>query len=179
LGYQWDDPEITSLEDCRYYVAVEAKKFTPKGEVVRYFFPPMTVAQVAIRGGLDLEWSFAPCDGSTARGCQGVDTFPTTIPALKSGMAGRLRTGQITSSFSFNCRSAGLEIPSLAEPGDSIDNTRLGRCRRPKLWLRLSGGPRRDRILKEGRQLGAAPCSTSRRESSDLHLSNGNGGTCL
>ncbi len=23
LGYQWDDPEITSLEDCRYYVAVE------------------------------------------------------------------------------------------------------------------------------------------------------------
>jgi AraC family transcriptional regulator len=55
LGYQWDNPEITSLEDCRYYVAVEAKRFTPRGEVARYEFPPMSVAQVAIRGGLDLE----------------------------------------------------------------------------------------------------------------------------
>jgi AraC family transcriptional regulator len=55
LGYQWDNPEITSLEDCRYYVAVEAERFTPRGEVGRCRFPPMTVAQVAIRGGLDLE----------------------------------------------------------------------------------------------------------------------------
>jgi AraC family transcriptional regulator len=55
LGYQWDNPEITSLEDCRYYVAVEAERFTARGEVGRYRFPPMTVAEVAIRGGLDLE----------------------------------------------------------------------------------------------------------------------------
>jgi AraC family transcriptional regulator len=55
LGYQWDDPEVTSLEDCRYYVAVEAEKFTPRGEVGRYRFPPMTVVQVSVRGGLDLE----------------------------------------------------------------------------------------------------------------------------
>jgi AraC family transcriptional regulator len=55
LGYEWDNPEITSLEDCRYYVAVEAERFTPRGEVGRYRFPPMTVAEVAIRGGLDLE----------------------------------------------------------------------------------------------------------------------------
>jgi AraC family transcriptional regulator len=55
LGYQWDNPEITSLEDCRYYVAVEAARFTPRGEVGRYQFPPLTVAEVAIRGGLDLE----------------------------------------------------------------------------------------------------------------------------
>ncbi len=55
LGYQWDNPEITSLEDCRYYVAVEAERFTPRGEVGRYQFPPMTVAQLAIRGGIDLE----------------------------------------------------------------------------------------------------------------------------
>jgi AraC family transcriptional regulator len=55
LGYQWDNPEITSLEDCRYYVAVEAARFTPRGEVGHYQFPPMTVAEVAIRGGLDLE----------------------------------------------------------------------------------------------------------------------------
>jgi AraC family transcriptional regulator len=56
LGYQWDNPEITSLEDCRYYVAVEAEGFTPKGEVGRFRFPPMAVAQVAIRGELDLEF---------------------------------------------------------------------------------------------------------------------------
>jgi AraC family transcriptional regulator len=55
LGYQWDNPEITSLEDCRYYVAVEAGRFNPRGEVGRYTFPPMTVAQVALRGGIDLE----------------------------------------------------------------------------------------------------------------------------
>jgi AraC family transcriptional regulator len=55
LGYQWDNPEITSLENCRYYVAVEAEHFTPRGEVGRYQFPPMTVAEIAIRGGLDLE----------------------------------------------------------------------------------------------------------------------------
>jgi AraC family transcriptional regulator len=55
LGYQWDNPEITLLEDCRYYVAVEAERFTPKGEVGRFQFPPMAVAQVALRGGIDLE----------------------------------------------------------------------------------------------------------------------------
>jgi len=55
LGYQWDNPEITSLEDCQYYVAVTAERFTPRGEVGRYRFPPMTVAEVTIRGGLDLE----------------------------------------------------------------------------------------------------------------------------
>jgi AraC family transcriptional regulator len=55
LGYQWDNPEITALEHCRYYVAVEVERFTPKGEVARHRFPPMVVAQVEIRGGLDLE----------------------------------------------------------------------------------------------------------------------------
>ena len=55
LGYQWDNPEITSLEHCRYYVAVEAERFIPKGEVARHRFPPMVVAQVEIRGGLDLK----------------------------------------------------------------------------------------------------------------------------
>jgi AraC family transcriptional regulator len=55
LGYQWDNPEITTLEDCRYHVAVEAERFTPKGEVGRFRFPPMVVAQVEIRGGIELE----------------------------------------------------------------------------------------------------------------------------
>jgi AraC family transcriptional regulator len=55
LGYQWDNPEITSLEDCQYHVAVEAERFVPRGEIGRFGFPPMTVAQVEIRGGIDLE----------------------------------------------------------------------------------------------------------------------------
>ncbi len=55
LGYQWDNPEITPLKDCCYHVAVEAERFTPKGEVGRFRFPPMVVAQVEIRGGIDLE----------------------------------------------------------------------------------------------------------------------------
>ena len=55
LGYQWDNPEITALEDCRYHVAVEAERFTPKGEVSRFKFPPMVVAEVEIKGGIDLE----------------------------------------------------------------------------------------------------------------------------
>jgi AraC family transcriptional regulator len=55
LGYQWDNPKITALDDCRYYVAVEADRFTAKGELARYRFPAMVVAQLEIRGGLDLE----------------------------------------------------------------------------------------------------------------------------
>ena len=55
LGYQWDNPEITSLEDCQYHVAVEAERFVPKGEIGRFRFPPMIVAQVEVRGGIDLE----------------------------------------------------------------------------------------------------------------------------
>jgi AraC family transcriptional regulator len=63
LGYQWDNPEITSLEDCRYHVAVEAERFVPRGEVGRFRFPPMTVAEVELRGGIDLvlralQWLF-------------------------------------------------------------------------------------------------------------------------
>jgi AraC family transcriptional regulator len=55
LGYQWENPEITSLEDCRYYVAIEAERFTPKGEIGRTRFPPMIVAEIEIRGSLELE----------------------------------------------------------------------------------------------------------------------------
>ncbi len=55
LGYQWDNPEITPLERCVYHIAVEAERFTPKGEIGRFRFPPMVVAQVELRGGVDLE----------------------------------------------------------------------------------------------------------------------------
>src|SRR5262249_21303877 len=52
LGYQWEDPEIVSLEACQYHVAVEAEDFVPKGEIGKFTFPPMQVAEVEIRGGL-------------------------------------------------------------------------------------------------------------------------------
>ncbi len=55
LGYQWDNPEITALKDCGYYIAVVAEQFEPRGEIGRYRFPPMTVAQVELRGGIELE----------------------------------------------------------------------------------------------------------------------------
>lgn len=55
LGYQWDNPELTPLERCCYHVAVEAAGFTPRGEVGRFRFPPMVVAEVEMRGGIDLE----------------------------------------------------------------------------------------------------------------------------
>lgn len=55
LGYQWDNPEITSLHHCQYHVAVEAERFVPRGEIGRFRFPPMIVAQVEVRGGIDLE----------------------------------------------------------------------------------------------------------------------------
>jgi AraC family transcriptional regulator len=55
LGYQWENPEITPLEDCRYCVAVEAEDFKARGEVGSYQFPKMTVAEIEIRGDLALE----------------------------------------------------------------------------------------------------------------------------
>lgn len=62
LGYQWENPEITALEHCQYYVAVEAPmqaldRLLPRGvrgEIGRFRFPPMVVAQMELRGGLDL-----------------------------------------------------------------------------------------------------------------------------
>lgn len=57
LGYQWDNPEITALKDCGYNIAVESppERVPARGEIGRYRFPPMTVAQIEIRGGIDLE----------------------------------------------------------------------------------------------------------------------------
>ncbi|MAG56348.1 MAG: AraC family transcriptional regulator [Planctomycetes bacterium] len=55
LGYMWDDPEIVSLEDCRYDVAVEVDHVEPAGEVGRFDFSAMTVAEIEIRGAIDLE----------------------------------------------------------------------------------------------------------------------------
>jgi len=55
LGYQWENPELVPIEQCRYHAAVEAERFTPECEIGRFKFPPMVVAQVEVRGGIDLE----------------------------------------------------------------------------------------------------------------------------
>lgn len=55
LGYMWDDPEIVALEDCRYDVGLEVPDVQPEGEVGRFEFPPMLMAQVEVRGGVELE----------------------------------------------------------------------------------------------------------------------------
>jgi AraC family transcriptional regulator len=55
LGYQWENPELVPLDRCGYYAAVEAPHFEPRGEIGRFRFPAMVVAQVEVRGGLDLE----------------------------------------------------------------------------------------------------------------------------
>jgi AraC family transcriptional regulator len=55
LGYQWDNPEIVALKDCHYYAAVEVDEVIAKGEIGRYDFPRMLVAEIELRGGIYLE----------------------------------------------------------------------------------------------------------------------------
>lgn len=55
LGYMWEDPEIVALEDCRYDVALVVDDVEPAGEIGRYEFPPMRVAEVRLSGGIELE----------------------------------------------------------------------------------------------------------------------------
>lgn len=79
LGYQWENPELVPLEQCRYHVAVvvdddfaagdsgrfgleneprsRARKSGRRraSEIGRYKFPAMTVAEIEIRGSIDLE----------------------------------------------------------------------------------------------------------------------------
>ena len=59
LGYMWEDPEIVALEDCRYDVAlvIDENQYTlrPHGEIGRYEFSAMRVADIAIAGDIQLE----------------------------------------------------------------------------------------------------------------------------
>lgn len=55
LGYMWDDPEVVAHEHCRYDVGVEVPDVEAEGEVGRFDLPAMLVAQVEVRGGIDLE----------------------------------------------------------------------------------------------------------------------------
>lgn len=55
LGYMWDEPEIVALADCRYDVALEVDAVEPSGEIGRFKFPAMCVAEVQIKGDIGLE----------------------------------------------------------------------------------------------------------------------------
>jgi AraC family transcriptional regulator len=56
LGYQWDDPEIVPIALCRYDIGVEiAEGVALTADVSEVRFGPMTVAEVDIAGGIDLE----------------------------------------------------------------------------------------------------------------------------
>lgn len=55
LGYMWDEPEIVALADCRYDVAVVVDGVVPGGDIGRYQFPPMRVAEVVLKGDITLE----------------------------------------------------------------------------------------------------------------------------
>jgi AraC family transcriptional regulator len=55
FGYLWDEPEIVALKSCRYDVAVAVDDVEPAGEIGRFDFPPMRVAEVVLSGGIELE----------------------------------------------------------------------------------------------------------------------------
>ena len=55
LGYMWDEPEIVALTDCRYDIALVVDDVEPAGEIGRFEFPPMRVAEVVLSGDLALE----------------------------------------------------------------------------------------------------------------------------
>lgn len=63
LGYMWDDPEVVPHEKCRYDVGLEVPDVQPSGEIGRIEFPEMQVAEVELRGSIDLvmralDWLF-------------------------------------------------------------------------------------------------------------------------
>jgi len=55
LGCMWDKADITSHQKLGYDVGVVVPESTPRGEVSRIDFPAMDVAEIEIRGGIELE----------------------------------------------------------------------------------------------------------------------------
>ncbi len=55
LGYMWEEPEIVALADCRYDVALVVDDVEPAGEIGRFEFPPMRVAELVLSGDIALE----------------------------------------------------------------------------------------------------------------------------
>jgi AraC family transcriptional regulator len=55
LGYMWDEPVVVALKDCRYDVGLIVDAAVPEGEIGSLQFPPMLVAELVIRGDIQLE----------------------------------------------------------------------------------------------------------------------------
>lgn len=55
LGYMWDDPELVALPNCRYDIGLEVADVQPSGVIGRADFPAMRVAEVELRGSIELE----------------------------------------------------------------------------------------------------------------------------
>ncbi|QJE01510.1 AraC family transcriptional regulator [Massilia forsythiae] len=55
LGYSWDEPEVVGIAACRYDIALVVDDVALDGEIGRFDFPPMRVAEVDVDGDLALE----------------------------------------------------------------------------------------------------------------------------
>lgn len=56
LGYQWEDPEIVPLDQCRYDVGLEVPGATrAEGEVIVAGFPACRIAEIDIAGPIEVE----------------------------------------------------------------------------------------------------------------------------
>ena len=55
LGYMWEDPHIVAMKDCRYDVGLVLDEVQAEGEVGRFEFPPMRVAELTLSGDIALE----------------------------------------------------------------------------------------------------------------------------
>jgi AraC family transcriptional regulator len=56
LGYQWEEADLVPLEKCRYDVGLEVPEGVPLSEdVSEQRFPPMKIAELEMKGDLDLE----------------------------------------------------------------------------------------------------------------------------
>lgn len=55
LGYMWDNPDVVAHENCRYDVGLEVPDSFETNAVGWFEFPAMQVAEVEVRGPIDLE----------------------------------------------------------------------------------------------------------------------------
>ncbi len=55
LGYMWEDPEVVAVEDCHYDIGVEIAEGADTTGVNVTTFPAMTVVELDMIGGIDLE----------------------------------------------------------------------------------------------------------------------------
>lgn len=56
LGYQYENPKVTALESCHYYVAVEVPfKIATDRDVGWFRFPAMKVAEIEMKGDIQME----------------------------------------------------------------------------------------------------------------------------